>query len=262
MKSEITWPNSESDLNNTMRGFENSRENTFPFVIGCVDGCHIKIPPPLDDSVSYYNRKGNHSMILQVIYQLFVLSHFNLFSLFSFKAVCDSKYRFRNIYFGFPGSCHDAHVWNSSPLGKALQTGKIALPENVHLLADSAYPLSTFMMVPYKDNGHLTHEQKKFNYCLSSTRVFIEQSFGILKKKFQILEYVDIRRTKEIKYVVVACLVLHNFIINREKNYYIENEYSNLGSGENDVVSNEYDFVTITNEGRLKRDYLTNLFFS
>lgn len=38
----------------------------FPGVIGAVDGTHVKISAPKDNSESYINRKGFHSIQLQV----------------------------------------------------------------------------------------------------------------------------------------------------------------------------------------------------
>ncbi|KAL4103529.1 hypothetical protein QTP88_018892 [Uroleucon formosanum] len=42
-------------------------------------------------------------------------------------------------------------------------------------ISDGAYPLTEKIMVPYKDNGHLTQNQKNFNKILRSSRVVIEQ---------------------------------------------------------------------------------------
>lgn len=41
---------------------------SFPGVICAVDGTHIKIAAPRDHSDSYINRKGYHSIQLQVSY--------------------------------------------------------------------------------------------------------------------------------------------------------------------------------------------------
>lgn len=53
-----------------------------------------------------------------------------------------------------------------------------------YILADSAYPLRKEVMVPYKDNGHLTRNQKEFNRKLSSCRIVVEHVFGELSKNF------------------------------------------------------------------------------
>ncbi|XP_053968027.1 putative nuclease HARBI1 [Anastrepha ludens] len=142
-----------------MTKFENSRENPFPFVIGCLDGTHFNIPTPSEDAISYYDRKGKHSVQMQ--------------------AICESQFRFLDVFIGYPGSSHDANVWRSSPVFNGITSGQLQLAPGAIILGDSAYPISKSVMVPYRDNGHLTREEKKFNTRLSSTRVFIEQAFGI-----------------------------------------------------------------------------------
>lgn len=41
------------------------------------------------------------------------------------------------------------------------------------------WPLKTWIMTPYKDNGHLTEQQKTYNYLHSSTRMVIERAFAL-----------------------------------------------------------------------------------
>lgn len=65
LKKEITWP-SASQQQLVMERFQNSRENPFPYVVGCVDGTHLKILKPKEDAISYYNRKGFYSVNMHV----------------------------------------------------------------------------------------------------------------------------------------------------------------------------------------------------
>lgn len=112
---------------------------------------------------------------------------------------------------GFPGSAHDARVFRNSDLGKKLQENPAAVcPHNSHILADSAYRNTNYVLTPFRDNGHLTQLQKQYNYKHSATRVYIEQSFGLLKGRFRILKHVNIYNMKLIPPLVLACCVLHN----------------------------------------------------
>ncbi|XP_054737896.1 putative nuclease HARBI1 [Anastrepha obliqua] len=210
---------------------------------GCVDGTHVKIPKPKEDPISYYNRKGFYSINVQ--------------------AICDNKFRFLDVFIGYPGSCHDANVWNNSPIYNSVVGGQIQLAQNAIILGDSAYPLSTFLLTPYRDNGHLTREQKKFNFCLSSTRVMIEQAFGILKNKFRILYSMDTASHKKISKIVFACTILHNFIINNGN----PSEY--ISSNNNVIENDDFSSTTINElptgedeDGVTLRNNLTTLFSS
>lgn len=59
----IQWPQGER-ANKVMVEFE--RISAFPKVIGAIDGTHIHIKAPLEDKQSYVNRKGYHSIHVQV----------------------------------------------------------------------------------------------------------------------------------------------------------------------------------------------------
>lgn len=79
------------------------------------------------------------------------------------------------------------------------------------LIADSAYAIHPNVMVPFRDNGHLTELQKNYNFCLSSTRIALEQAFGLLKVRFRILlDCLSLTDIKKIPQVILACCVLHN----------------------------------------------------
>lgn len=154
----------------------------FPGVIGAVDGTYIPIPGPREYRDSYICRKGMPAFHLQ--------------------AVCDSSMKFLDVYCAYPGSVHDSRVFRNSPLNTRLQNQAV---NEYHLLGDSAYALKPFLLVPFRDNGHLTLEQKKFNAAHSSTRVDIERSFGLLKGKFRKLKYLDMTNVSDIPYTIVSC---------------------------------------------------------
>lgn len=75
---------------------------------------------------AYINRKGFPSIQLQ--------------------AVCNTNPRFIDIFTGYPGSVHDARVFKNISLHNMLENGN--LPQEYHLLGDSAYPLQAYMLVP------------------------------------------------------------------------------------------------------------------
>lgn len=78
----IKWPTGER-LNEVSAGFENT--SGFPKVIGAIDGTYINIPAPKKNPECYVNRKGHHSIQLQVC--LLFYSKFYFIVRFYFKTV-------------------------------------------------------------------------------------------------------------------------------------------------------------------------------
>lgn len=64
---------------------------------------------------------------------------------------------------------------------------------NTHIVGDAAYPLSRFVMTPYKDNGYLSPIEKNYNFVQSSTKTVVERAFGLLKGKFAHLQYLNVK---------------------------------------------------------------------
>ena len=114
----------------------------------------------------------------------------------------------------YPGSVHDSRVFKNSPLFKELERNP--LPEKYHLLGDSAYSLTTFLLTPFRNNGQLKAEEKQYNYAHSSTRVAIERCFGLLKGKFRKLKYLDMQKTEDMPRMIITCCALHNFVLLHE----------------------------------------------
>ncbi|KAK5647828.1 hypothetical protein RI129_002720 [Pyrocoelia pectoralis] len=176
----------------------------FPGVVGAIDGCHVPIKAPAHNAIDYYNRKQFHSVVLQ--------------------GVCDHKCLFIDIFVGMPGRVHDARAFRVSPLyDRIISENAPLIPDNFHLLGDSAYPIMKNVMVPYRDNGHLSHMQINFNTTLSTARSKIEQAFGRLKGKFRRLKYLDMNVDNVARVITAAC-TLHNYIIRREgmQNFHID----------------------------------------
>ncbi|KAH7943620.1 hypothetical protein HPB52_009566 [Rhipicephalus sanguineus] len=78
---------------------------------------------------------------------------------------------------------------------------------------DAAYPLREYIMTPYRDHGHMTAEEKRFNYRPSRTRVRIENAFGVFKSRFRQLLYLDFHTPEMSTKFMLACCVLHNICI-------------------------------------------------
>ena len=72
------------------------------------------------------------------------------------EVVCDERMIFRDIVVGWPGSVYEARVMRTSSL---YATADEKCTPDFHLLGDSAYPLKTWLLTPYKDFDNMTAEQ-------------------------------------------------------------------------------------------------------
>ena len=99
----------------------------FSGVIGAIDDSHIPIDALIESPENYINRKGFHSVILQGIYNY--------------------KLKFIDIFTGICGSVHNARVWCLSDIRTLIVQDENRYFQNQHhLLADSIYPLSNYML--------------------------------------------------------------------------------------------------------------------
>lgn len=128
------------------------------------------------------------------------------------QGVCDQKCQFTDCFVGFPGSVHNARVFLRSPLFEYCTQDNL-FPGNSHLLGDSAYPLKTHILVPFRDNGHLNQNQKIYNTAHAATRSVIERAFGLLKGRWRRLKYLELHSTDSLPQVIIAACVLHNLCI-------------------------------------------------
>ena len=88
------------------------------------------------------------------------------------------------------------------------------LDETYHIIGDSAYPLSNYLITPYRvRKQNMTVQEKKFNTHLASKRAMIEQAFGLLGLRFPRLMKLKVNSIKKRIQCVVAACVLHNWCI-------------------------------------------------
>lgn len=213
-KAHVYWPTTNKEFKAKAKRFRAHRG--FPNVVGAIDGSHVKINE--QDSLDWLNRKGYYSMLVQ--------------------AICDFDMIFMDLVVGWPGSVHDARVFRNSGLHErgithtlfpTTTSCRFACGMRVPwcILGDSAYPLLSWLLTPFKDNGHLSSEYRFYNYVHSSTRMVIERAFGRLKCRWAILkDRCDTRASADRSTfeaaadVITACVVLHNYVQRRHPEFH------------------------------------------
>ncbi|XP_064479169.1 putative nuclease HARBI1 [Ornithodoros turicata] len=137
------------------------RKGGFPGIVGAVDGTHTRIQAPIQHEENYINRKGFHSLNVQV--------------------VVDANSYITKVVAKWPGSVHDSRILRSS-IGERFESGHI----RGMLLGDSGYPCRPWLMTPFlRPNGHA---QEMYNEAHKTSRsVVVERAIGQLKRRFACL---------------------------------------------------------------------------
>ena len=163
-------------------------KSTFPNVVGAIDGTHIPIRAPKENHEDYFNRKHYYSFIVQ--------------------GIVDASGTYLSVSTGFPGSMHDAHVLRLSNFWSLAEENTILNMPCMDIngtqirpliLGDSAYPLKSWLMRSFQDNGALTAARRHV--------------FGQTKARWRCLHKRIDGDTITIPYTVTACCVLHNICI-------------------------------------------------
>lgn len=132
----------------------------FPGVIGCIDGTHVWITAPHDHEMDFVNRKGYHSINVQVI--------------------CDHIGKWIKVVAKWPGSAWDT-----------MESRRIA----GIILGDSGYPCRNWLMTPLL--APHTPAEFRCNSAHKATRVRVEQAIGRWKRRFHILHAENRMRSPE-----------------------------------------------------------------
>lgn len=196
----IRFPYTADEVQAVMNDFE--EEYHFPQIVGAVDGCLIEINAPPENKEDYFNRKQYYSINL--------------------RGIVNPQLHFQHIAVGFPGSIHDSRVLRLSGIfnlaeNEEILTAPTRMVNRVQLrpmlVSDSAYPLKNWLLKPFSNRGHLSHQKKRFNAKLSAMRSVVERAFGMLKGRWRaLLKRIEQDHTSVQRTVTAAC-VLHNFCL-------------------------------------------------
>lgn len=214
----IYWPHA-NEMPNVIAKFEQKRK--IPHILGAIDVTHIRIKKPVIHGSDYFNKKQYYSLALQ--------------------AIVDPDKRFIDLYCGEPGSLHDSRILKKSQFyEQVLNNPNVIFPQNTFIISDSGYPAKNWLITPFKNNGHLTQQQRNFNFLHSSSRMVVENAFGLLKNRFRrLLHFSEQVNINLIVNLIVSACVLHNICINQNDDFNtneIEEEVNLLIGEHNDEI--------------------------
>nr|XP_023021258.1 protein ANTAGONIST OF LIKE HETEROCHROMATIN PROTEIN 1-like [Leptinotarsa decemlineata] len=211
----------------------------FPNCIGAVDGKHIRVIKPINNTSNFINYKKYFSVVL--------------------LAICDANYCFTYIDIGAYGKFADSNIFVNSTFWKRVE--QLPLPGNNKplpfvLVGDDAFPLSPHLMRAYA-RKNLNNKKKIFNYRLTRARRFIECAFGSLTNKWRIFHRPLNVSQRLCKKIIKSCCVLHNYVCLRD-GYKFQHTLSMKGVYNN----NQNDAPLINRQGFSIRDEFANYFIS
>ncbi|KAL8471992.1 hypothetical protein ACS0TY_029288 [Phlomoides rotata] len=175
------------------------RWGKFKGCFGALDGNYIDVLVRTVDKTRYRNRKGHCSV--------------------NVLGACDRDMKFVYVLTGWEGSAADSRVLCDAitrPNGLKVLKGNF-------YLCDNAYPNCEGFLTPYKGVRYHLSEwpsrrpqtyQKYFNMKHTRARNVIERTFGLLKMRWGILRSPSWSSIKKHNQIIMACCLIHNFIIN------------------------------------------------
>lgn len=181
--------------------------------------------------------------MLRVCDIFFTFKRFAICLLF-LQVVADSDMLIRDAYTGWPGCTHDARVLRNSSLFDKAENGQ-NVTQGKFIVGDSAYPLRNWLVTPFRDNGRLNAQQRRFNQRLSSARQVVERVFGHLKGRFRRLRELSFRKLDRIVRLIISGCILHNLCIlhHDDVEAFIENDQDGHPNAYPNIYANRRDGV-------------------
>ena len=162
-------------------------------VIAAVDDSHIPVLAPIRNKEDYFDRKHRYSILMQ--------------------GLVGPDLQFFDVFVGVPGSVHDSRLLRLSKFGGDMFDEHILqeptlISEGMEvkpiILGDSAYPLTRWLIPPYKKLQNMSRESRRFNDEHVRSREPVERAFGVLKGRWRIINTEVDEEINRVKVTVMA----------------------------------------------------------
>jgi hypothetical protein len=193
---QIKFPSTAEELKQSALGFESvSTNGCITNCVTVIDGYHLAIQtPPKKEAKNV---------------QSFFSGHYQSYGI-NIQAACDHNCHFHFIGVGGPGVMCDRDAINESGLGELINN----FPGMYCAIGDCAYVATEHLVPIFGGAQALIARNDNFNFFASQLRIRIEMAFGLMVKKWGILQRPLTHSLKNIKYIICTIGILHNFCIN------------------------------------------------
>ncbi|XP_034944757.1 putative nuclease HARBI1 [Chelonus insularis] len=166
---------------------QNFSQAAFPRVLGAIDCVHVRVCSYGGEYAELFrNRKSFFSINTQVI--------------------VNSRLEIIDIVSRWPGSAHDATIFDNSRIKRRFENGEFY---NSLLVGDSAYSQVPFIMTPL--HNPMTPAEVLYNESQIRTRTMVERCFGVWGRMFAVLTIGSRFFKSELSmHAIIASAVLYN----------------------------------------------------
>jgi hypothetical protein len=163
----------------------------------------------------------------------FMSGHYGMFGL-NCQAVCNANEKF--LFFGVvaPGKTNDNVAFEYCTKLKEVIA---SLPYGLFLIGDAAHTSNERMMVPLIGSQSSDAVNHAFNFYLGQVHIRVEMAFPHLVLKWRILRIPLVRSLASSSRTIMACAIMHNYVIDSDG---MNNSDVELG---NDPTSANLDFI-------------------
>jgi hypothetical protein len=193
------FPTSNEEISKAASDFEEiSYNDAIKGCVACIDGFLLRIKVPAR------NETGNVKAYFSGHYQAYGVN---------IQAACDSKCRFVEVGVVAPGGTNDIAAFRKTKLSKLINK----LPIGKFVIGDNAYICSEHLLTPFSGPTKMQPKRDAYNFYVSQLRIRIEQAFGFMTQKWQILRRPLQIKLKNVSKVFLAITRLHNYCINKDE---------------------------------------------
>jgi hypothetical protein len=198
---QIRFPTDHSIQRQISAAFKEKSAVGFDNCVGCIDGLLICTEKPTEKFANMM-KTGSRA---------FYCGRKSRFG-YNMQAVCDAEGRFLSVCINHPASASDFISFMRSKFYTKLTTPGF-LADGLVIFGDNAYVSTDYMVTPYKNVR--AGPKDDFNFFHSQLRINIERAFGMLVKKWGVLQKplpCRMGPTKQLALVMALCR-LHNFCL-------------------------------------------------